>query len=345
MFEEKKSSKKSLILLLILFIIILGSNALGYFLARDQLDSALAPTRLPEGEPLPFSRTFRVILPEFSVQIPFEVSGFSLNGAYPFEMTLHYDNVFNQSSMNVTISDRKFFYHEQRPIRFPESILVIKGLSGSLLHEIFAQGVTSDGISINPYRAIREGLAARIRGALSKAAAPAKIDRISVAGDSKNGQIWRFYKREDGNTALIEGAIYKEDKIANVSIQFTGKTPKIGPIIKSFSKAFEFVNGDVAKNETLEKSCLSDQEYDMEPLWERGCRQAHLVANLISKGDSLDIADRLYAEYVAQENRNALRAIHAELYYEMHAVDGWEKLIKKIESQNSWLLMEKKDKK
>lgn len=144
---------------------------------------------------------------------------------------------------------------------------------------------------------------------------------------------------------MIEGAIYDASNIANVSIQFKGQTPQIGPIIKSLSSAFEFVKGDASKNTALSRNCMSDQGYNMEPMWERGCRQAHLVAELISEGDSLDTADRLYAEYMALEDKNAIRALYEELHYEMHAVEGWEKIIQKIENQNVWLLEGDKDKK
>ena len=337
MFEQKRRSKKSWVFVLIILAVYLISNGFGYLLAQDQLESALEPTRLPLGNPLAFSRTFRIVLKSFSVFVPLEVAGYRLEGAFPNELTLRYGNRVTGSTLDVTISEDKYFYENRRSIRFPESFFLRKGMTGALAHELFARGPESNGISINPYMALREGFIARLRGALGVMAQPAKLNRISVVGDNKSGQVWRVYQRENGFTKIVEGAVFEPENLAILSMSFTGPTPDLGGVIKAFSQAISFGSGDVAQNAALADQCLSELPYDIEPAWEAGCRQAHLVAMFISEGNTLPVAARLYAEYLTLQNREWIQILYDELHFEMYVTEGWDELIGQMNKDNPWL--------
>ncbi len=338
MFEKKRRSRGSLIFLAILLTILLGSNAIGYVLARDQIHSSPQPDNLPQEGPLPFGRNFGVIHPTFAVTVPFEIGGFHLTNAYPQELTLRYEDYAKNATMTATISDSRYYFEDKRPIKIPESYLARKGLTGQLVHEIFARGPSSEGISLNPYQAIREGLAARLRGAMNAAAHPASISAVFVSGDDNQGQVWRLYQDKDKQVALLEGTLFDPKHITHISMRFVGPVFNVLPILTTFSSAIEFTEGDAKMNESLADGCLSDELYEVEAPWESGCRQAHLVASLISQKGRLDIARRLYGEYMAGQDETGILALYSELHYEMHLAEGWEKLIEQMKKENPTLL-------
>jgi hypothetical protein len=336
MFNERRRSRKGLITFFALVTIFFGSNILGHMLARDQIESALLPTRIPEGSLLPFGKTFTAILRDFSVTIPYEIGGFSMVGATARDLNLQYQSIDPANDLDVRISGSKFHFEGNQAVRYPEALLLRKGLSGQLTHEVFAQGPSSDGISINPYRAIREGLAARLRDVLEPD--PAVIlGRVAVVGDKEKGQVWRVYLDTEGNTQSIEGAIYDGENIANVSIHFEKAIDFPDPFVQAFSKGVTFAAGDIKKNEALADGCMTELPHDIEPVWETGCRQGHLVAQMISQGETLHIARRLYGEYVADQNKKGIKDLFDELHFEMHYTDGWEKFIARMIKDNSWL--------
>jgi hypothetical protein len=293
---------------------------------------------MPSDEPLAFSRSFRVALPTFTFNLPQEVGGYSLIGAYPDELTLAYRDDATGASMDVTVSQNRYFYENDRRIGFPASLLTRKGVSGPLLYEAFAEGPKFDGLSVNPYKAIREGILARLRGDLGALAPSAKIDAVYVVGDAKEGQVWRTYRRETGEVALADGIVYKPGLLAIVSIRFEGPTPEMGAILKAFSDAVAFGEGDVKQNAALADACLTDFKDDLEPSWEAGCRQAHLVELFVTEPDTLPIAKRLYGEYLAAKNQKWIQALYDELHFDMHAAEGWEDLVGQMEAENPWLV-------
>ncbi len=334
MFEKKRRFPGSILPIALLLVILLGSNGLGYFLARDQLHTSPEPEAIPQEGSLPFARVFRVVLPTFALTVPYEIGGFHLTAAYPQELTLQYVDHATKSQMMVTISDSRFYFEDKRPIRIPESYLARKGMTGQLIHEIFARGPSSDGISINPYQALREGLAARLRRAMNFAASPAAISSVFVSGDTRQGQVWRLYRGEGEKVALLEGTIFDPNHIAHVSISFKGPVSEFTSILSTFSNAIEFGEGDAAINESLADFCLTDQLHDVEPPWEAGCRQVHLVACLISLNGRMDLAKRLYGEYLANNDESGIKALFDELHYEMHVTKGWEELIAQMKKEN-----------
>jgi len=323
--------------ILLILALFLGSNVAGYFLARENLYSLLDPSPIPKQEPLPFGKSFRVILNEFVAMVPFEVSKYSLKGATPVDLSLHYYGENPDTKMDVSISDSKYFFVENRDIGFPQSLLSRKGLPGYRIFEVFARGPDSDGISLNPYWAIREGLAARLRGDLSDAVKNSTLGKVCIVGDQNKGQVWRVYIRENQETSYVDGTIYHEDKIANISIKFEGETPDVAPIINGFSKAITFSKNDPKQNELLADACTDDLFHDAEPPWETGCRQAHLVGLLISQGRTLDIAKRLYGDYLADKNEEGIKALYSELHFQMHYQDGWENFIETMEKESPYL--------
>ena len=343
MFEQKRRwrSRKSVHLLALVLGLLLVSNAIGYLLARDQHVLAWPESRLPDDEPMDFAQTFRIVLQTLSATIPQEIAGYSLVGAYPDELTLRYENFGDSTAMEVTLSENKFFYENRKSIGLPESYLIRKGVDGALLYETFGRGPDSDGISLNPYAAIREGIIARLRTKLRADNEFTALKEVFVIGDNKSGQIWRRYETDSKGVQLVEGVIHEPERLAVVSIRFFGPAKRFATVCKAFGTAIRFGTGEVIQNASLADACLSDLDHDIEPAWESGCRQAHLVALFISEGNTLPMARQLYGEYMTNNWKEGVKALYDDLHYEMYVTESWDKLIAQMEEENPWLNSDK----
>jgi hypothetical protein len=341
MFESNRRSRKPLILPLILFAIFLGSNVAGYMLSRDQIAGSVEPERMPDEQPYPFGRTFRILLPQFTVMVPFELEGFSLYAAYPDAFSLRYEGTEPGQVMHVKITNGYEPDDVVGEAGLPESWLLRNGLDGRLMHETFGRGTASDGISYNPYWAIREGLVARLRGRFNAKAAPDALMNVFTSGDSREGQIWRVYG-EGERASLIEGSIFSEERFAEVAIQIIGAKPRAGVILKAFAQGIEF--GDfsekVALNEKLADRCVPDVEEDVEAAWEPACRQTHQVALLVSFVKGRPAAQRLFGEYLLAGDNQAMESLYRFLREEVELEGGEGKLplLAEMEKQCPWLV-------
>lgn len=322
-----------------LLIVFFGSNFAGYLLARDQIETAVVPTTQPKETAFAFSPITKIILPNFTLSVPNEISGYFFIGAYPDELSLMYADPVNESSMLVKYNDYTGYEIDFADAHLPQSLMLRNGLTGPLIHEIFAGGPMSDGISLNPYKAVREGFAARLRGDFSAKALPSKLSKVWVVGPDTRGQVWRIYSDKNQVVTFAEGTFFQGSTLGEISITFNGRTPAIAPVVRAFGDAILFTPGDVRKNALMADECLDENDgITTDQPWESACRQGHLVALLVSDMSSVDAAKSLYGDYLGFKCRICINALFDLLHEPWYESKETTWLLGEMKKTSPWLV-------